>query len=169
MRSAALRLPASTTCNAMSVSANSASTSANGSAVGPPLACPHTSGRNASNALPPSEAPPAALAPPAWHITVSPASRAQRTWSTPPIGSANAPKPYLARLTPVSASSRKSCSDSVGSISTAPARTRMPPGRYLLKHRCAAIASAFTPAASRGRPGTCTSPADTVVVMPPWT
>ena len=47
--------------------------------------------------------------------------------------------------------------------------TRMPPGRYSAKQRCAATASALTPSGSFGRPGTCTSEAEIAVVVPPCT
>ena len=46
---------------------------------------------------------------------------------------------------------------SPGSRITEPACTRMPPGRKCSKLLNAATASAFTPAGSVGRPGTCTS------------
>ena len=75
----------------------------------------------------------------------------------------------FASRTPFSASSTKSDFRNTGSRITEPAITRMPPGRYSAKQRCAAMASAFTPSASRGRPGTCTSEALMAVVVPPWT
>ena len=36
------------------------------------------------------------------------------------------------------------------------------------KARCAVMASALRPTTSLGRPGRCTSPAETMVVTPPW-
>ena len=41
------------------------------------------------------------------------------------------------------------------------------PGRKPSKARCAVMASALTPTTSRGRPGRCTSPAETMLVTPP--
>ncbi len=54
------------------------------------------------------------------------------------------------------------------SMMGAPASTFTPPGRKLSKARCAVMASAFSPTMSFGRPGRCTSPADTIVVTPPF-
>jgi len=39
--------------------------------------------------------------------------------------------------------------------------------QWVAKQRCAASASALTPAGSLGRPGTCTSDAEIAVVVPP--
>ena len=46
-----------------------------------------------------------------------------------------------------------------------PSRRR---GGRLTKVRCAVMASAFRPTMSRGRPGVCTSPAEIMVVTPPF-
>ena len=54
------------------------------------------------------------------------------------------------------------------SITGAPACTFTPPGRKPSKARCAVMASALTPTTSLGRPGRCTSPAEIMVVTPPW-
>ena len=57
------------------------------------------------------------------------------------------------------------------SITGAPASTLTPPptpaARMPSNARCAVIASALMPTTSFGRPGRCTSPADTMVVTPP--
>ena len=66
------------------------------------------------------------------------------------------------------ASSLKSLSTMPFSITGAPASTLTPPGRKLSKARCAVIASAFRPTMSFGRPGRCTSPAEIIVVTPPF-
>ena len=59
---------------------------------------------------------------------------------------------------------------SPGSSTTEPAFTFMPLGWKPAKHLAAAMASAFDAAGSCGRPGACTpSPADTTLVIPPWT
>ncbi len=50
----------------------------------------------------------------------------------------------------------------------APAITFTPAGRKLWKARCAVMASAFRPTMSFGRPGRCTSPAEIIVVTPPF-
>ena len=47
--------------------------------------------------------------------------------------------------------------------------TLAPEGRKLANVRWAVMASAFTPMGSLGRPGRCTSPAETKVVTPPLT
>ena len=47
--------------------------------------------------------------------------------------------------------------------------TLAPEGRKLANVRCAVMASALTPMGSLGRPGRCTSPAETNVVTPPLT
>ena len=54
------------------------------------------------------------------------------------------------------------------SITGAPASTLTPPGRKLSNARCAVMASAFSPTMSLGRPGRCTSPAEIIVVTPPF-
>ena len=54
------------------------------------------------------------------------------------------------------------------SMTGAPASTFTPPGRKLSKARCAVMASAFRPTMSLGRPGRCTSPAEIMVVTPPF-
>ena len=54
------------------------------------------------------------------------------------------------------------------SMMGAPASTLTPPGRKLSKARCAVMASAFRPTMSLGRPGRCTSPAEIMVVTPPF-
>ena len=54
-----------------------------------------------------------------------------------------------------------------GSITGAPAWTFTPLARKFENVRCAVIASALSPTMSRGRPGVCTSPAETIVVTPP--
>ena len=78
------------------------------------------------------------------------------------------PRPTSPRKrTPAAASSWKSCSSMPGSITGAPAWTFTPLARKFENVRCAAIASAFSPTMSRGRPGVCTSPAETMVVTPP--
>ena len=50
----------------------------------------------------------------------------------------------------------------------APACSLTPPGRKFENARCAVIASALTPTTSLGRPGRWTSPAEIMVVTPPW-
>ena len=102
-----------------------------------------------------------------WHVTNSPAARAACATGTYSSGSENAPNPAFASHTPCARSSSKSARVSPGSRITEPACTVTPPGRKSAKQRCAAIASAFTPAGSDGRPGTCTSLAEIARVIPP--
>ena len=70
--------------------------------------------------------------------------------------------------TPPAAISAKSASTSPCSRIGAPARTLTPPGRNVAYVRAIAMASALSPTMSFGRPGTCGSPAEIIVVTPPW-
>ena len=70
-------------------------------------------------------------------------------------------------FTPASARSLKSFSSMPCSITGAPPCTFTPEGRKFSYQRWEAIASAFSPTMSFGRPGRCTSPAEIMVVTPP--
>ena len=54
-----------------------------------------------------------------------------------------------------------------GEVTGAPPWTLTPEGRKFSYQRCAAIAIAFSPTMSFGRPGAWTSPAEIIVVTPP--
>src|SRR5512145_1407721 len=97
-----------------------------------------------------------------------PCLRAQATIRRASSPAFTEPRPTSpSRVTPASASSRKSASVMPFSSTGAPASTFTPPGRKLWNARCAVIASAFRPTMSFGRPGRCTSPAEIMVVTPP--
>jgi len=70
-------------------------------------------------------------------------------------------------FTPASASSLKSCYSMPCSITGAPACILTPDERKFSYQRCDAIAIAFSPTISFGRPGICTSLAEISVVTPP--
>ena len=126
--SAARRLPQWTISIAMP-DATSASMSASGSAVVPPLMWPTMCGRASRTTSARIADEPAIDGPPVWNVETNPCARAQAS-----IGAASAPvftEPSPTspmRLTPASASSAKSCSSRPSSRIGAPARTFTPAG-----------------------------------------
>ena len=102
-------------------------------------------------------------------ITRMPLACAQRVISAATPASFTPEMPISpTRSTPEAAISRKSACVRPGSSSTAPACTFTPEGRRFANDAWAKIASAFTPAGSVGLPGVCGSPAEIIVVTPPW-
>ena len=112
--------------------------------------------------LPGIETPPVCIA------TRMPRACAQRTIGPASSGVQTAESPISpTSWTPASAISSKSASVNPCSRMTAPAMTFTPAGRALANALAARIASAFVPARSFGRPGTCGSPAEIIEVTPP--
>ncbi len=144
------------------------SSSEKGREVGPPFMWAATSASTSSTTSAPIREDPGMECPPVWVIDVMPYLRAQAIILRPVVPSFTVPRPTSpTSVTPASASSLKSFSSRPCSRMRAPARTFMPVGEKFAKARCAVIASALTPITSRGRPGRCTSPAETSVVTPP--
>jgi len=136
--------------------------------VGPPLTWPATSGWTSATKSGPITPLPGIDAPPVCTITFMPRAWAQRVIWAATAGSFTPEMPISpTRRQPAAARSSKSASVSPFSNSTAPACTFTPEGRMLANALWTRIASAFVPAASVGRPGTCGSPADSIVVTPP--
>jgi len=107
--------------------------------------------------------------PPVWIVLWIPCLRAQATICLASSPALTEPRPTSpSSFTPASAMSLKSCSVIPFSMTGAPASTLTPPGRKLSKARWAVIASAFRPTMSLGRPGRWTSPAEIIVVTPPF-
>ncbi|MCC2666002.1 MAG: hypothetical protein K0S35_3924 [Geminicoccaceae bacterium] len=107
--------------------------------------------------------------PPVWIVLWMPYLRAQATICLASSPRLTPPSPTSpSSLTPASAMSLKSSSTMPCSSTGAPACSLTPPGRKFENARCAVIASALTPTTSLGRPGRWTSPAEIMVVTPPW-
>ncbi len=103
-------------------------------------------------------------------IDSSPISRHQSATrlASGPLATVPSPISPICRM-PSAFSSSKTSRPKSSSATGAPAITFAPAGRKFWKQRCAVTASALTPIASFGRPGRCTSPAETSVVTPPFT
>src|SRR5206468_1509749 len=125
MKSADLRLPACTSCSAMSVSRTIVRSPSSSSEVVPPLTWPQTSGRRCNNTSCVIGLEPGIELPPLCDITHRPCFCARRTSGSPSRGCVYAPKPYLAWRTPCLVISAKSASLKPGSSTTEPALTFM--------------------------------------------
>ena len=143
--------------------------SRSGSEVVPPLMWPAMCGLASRTASARIAHEPGSDGPPVWNVETIPFARPHAT-----IGAASAPvftdpRPISPmRRTPAAAISAKSASTIPSSRIGAPARTLTPPGRRLAYAVDGAIASALRPTMSFGRPGRCGSPAEIIVVTPPW-
>ena len=166
-------LPLCTISSARGLFSHSVQTALYESEVWPPLTWPITSASASSTTCSSISPEPGIEGPPVWIVLCIPCLRAHATIRAASSPALTEPSPTSpSSFTPAAAISAKSLSVIPFSITGAPASTFTPPptpaARIPSNARCAVIASAFTPVTSLGRPGRCTSPAEIIVVTPPF-
>ncbi len=140
-----------------------------GTAVGPPLIWQTMSGSAAITSAAGTVVLPGIEVPPVCIMTTIPYFFAHLTMGAASFGLLIPPRPISPTTrTPSLASSSKSFSCRPGSRMRLPPRTFTPPGLALANDFAARMARAFVPATSFGLPGRWTSPAEIMVVTPPW-